>query len=186
MVNPSPERETRTRREQGLSTGFPRSPRRRERKTAERAEKTEIRDAVRVHHRKRTNRTRRRFEDARPERTLDDPIPPRFHPNFKDLEIQLLGTPKSDTAPKRKTDFTKKVGRTLRARYPSGGAGGMNSFFRVLDPPAAGGRRGRPTYCGTVHAKARIERGFTRMQESEMPKKCRKFAAILFLRPLPV
>ena len=97
-----------------------------------------------------------------------------------------LGKPKSDTAPKRKTDFTKKVGRTLRARYPSGGAGGMNSFFRVSDPTAAGGRRGRPTYCGTVHAKARIERGFARMQESEMPKKCRKFAAILFLRPLPV
>jgi len=97
-----------------------------------------------------------------------------------------LGTPKSDTAPKRKTDFTKKVGRTLRARYPSGGAGGMNSFFRVLVPTAAGGRRRRPTHCGTAHAKARIERGFARTQESEMPKKCRKFAAILFLRPLPV
>ncbi len=90
MVNPAPERETRMQREQGLSTGFPRSPRRRERKTGERPEKTKIRNAVRVHHRKRTNRTRRSPEEAKPERTPNDPIPPRFRPNFDDLEIQLL------------------------------------------------------------------------------------------------
>ena len=70
---------------------FPCSPRRRERKTAERPEKTEIRDAVRVHHRKRTNRTRRSPEDVKPARTLDDPLPPRFHPDFDNRETQLLG-----------------------------------------------------------------------------------------------
>ena len=96
MVNPSPERETRKQRPKGLSTGFPRSPRRRERKTGERPEKTKIRNAVRVHHRKRTNRTRRSLEDANPARTLNNPIPPRFHPNFDDLEIQLL----SENSPK--------------------------------------------------------------------------------------
>ena len=46
--------------------GFPRSPRRRERKTGERPEKTKIRNDVRVHHRKRTNRTRRGPEEAKP------------------------------------------------------------------------------------------------------------------------
>ena len=74
-----------------MSTCFPRSPRRRERKTAERPEKTKIRDAVRVHHWKRTNWTRRSLEEAKPARTLNDPLPPRFHPNFDLREIQLLG-----------------------------------------------------------------------------------------------
>ncbi len=52
--------------------------------------KTEIRDAVRVHHRKRTNRTRRSLENAKPARTLSNPLPPRFHPDFDHRETQLL------------------------------------------------------------------------------------------------
>ena len=37
-----------------------------------------------------TNRTRRSLKEAKPARTLNNPLPPRFHPNLDDREIQLL------------------------------------------------------------------------------------------------
>ena len=51
------------------------------------------RDALRVQHSKRTNWTRRSLEDAKPARTLSNPLTPRFHPTFDDCETQLLDIP---------------------------------------------------------------------------------------------
>ena len=90
VVNPGPERETRTQREQGLSTGFPCSPRRRERKTAERPDKD--RNPGR---RPGSSSEADESDPAQPRRCKtrtnpQRPAPARFHPDFDNRETQLL------------------------------------------------------------------------------------------------
>ena len=88
-------------REKGLSTGFPCSPRCRERQAAERSERPKKKRSAGKQAAQILQPSRGRGR----KRTLNNPLPTRFHQNFDGREIQLLGRGQTGALERLKTNL---------------------------------------------------------------------------------